>query len=277
MPPKCRNRKYQVRAYQKIRYLRVFSAAILANKHLGALHNKICDVRVIVPLREDLLREVRGIFASRWDERNGNIVPNSENVRLGNDGVWLDATILYADLADSTKLVDNYDSRKAAEAYKAFLHCAAKIIRSESGEITAYDGDRVMAVFIGGTKNTSAARTALKINHARTQIINPAIKNQYPNTALEIKHVCGVDTSRIFVARTGIRGANDLVWVGKAANHAAKMAALSEDYPSRISEVVFNSMHSSAKISADGKQMWEKVTWIDMGRTIYRSTWRWPV
>lgn len=230
-----------------------------------------------MPLKEDLQSEVRDIFASRWQERNGTIVPSSESVRLGNDGVWLDATILYADIADSTKLVDGNDARLAAEAYKAFLHCAAKIIRSESGEITAYDGDRVMAVYIGGTKNTSAARTALKINFARTQIINPAIKKQYPSSDIEIKHVCGVDTSKIFVARTGIRGANDLVWVGRAANHAAKMAALSENFPSRISEEVFNSMHASARVSSDGKPMWEKATWTDMGRTIYRSTWRWSV
>lgn len=230
-----------------------------------------------MPLKDDLQSEVRDIFASRWQERNGTIVPSSENVRLGNDGVWLDATILYADIADSTKLVDGNDAKFAAEAYKAFLHCAAKIIRSELGEITAYDGDRVMAVYIGGTKNTSAARTALKINFARTQIINPAIKKQYPSSQIEIKHVCGIDTSKIFVARTGIRGANDLVWVGRAANHAAKMAAFSENFPSRISEEVFNSMHASARVSLDGKPMWEKATWTDMGRTIYRSTWCWSV
>jgi class 3 adenylate cyclase len=52
--------------------------------------------------------------------------------------------------------------RFAAEIYKTFLHCAAKIIRSEDGVITAYDGDRIMAVFIGNAKNTSAVRAALK-------------------------------------------------------------------------------------------------------------------
>jgi len=33
--------------------------------------------------------------------------------------------------------------------YKTFLHCAAKIIRSHKGVITAYDGDRIIAVYIG--------------------------------------------------------------------------------------------------------------------------------
>jgi hypothetical protein len=48
--------------------------------------------------------------------------------------------VLYADLADSTKLVDEYQRPFAAEIYKTFLHCAGKIIRAEDGTITAYDG-----------------------------------------------------------------------------------------------------------------------------------------
>lgn len=49
----------------------------------------------------------------------------------------------------STVLVDTNTDFVAAEFYKTFLHCAAKIIRSEDGAITSYDGDRVMAVYIG--------------------------------------------------------------------------------------------------------------------------------
>ena len=36
-----------------------------------------------------------------------------------------------------------------------------------------------MAVFIGEAKNTSATRAALKINYARTYIINPAVAARY--------------------------------------------------------------------------------------------------
>ena len=63
-----------------------------------------------------------------------------------------------------------------------------------------------MAVFIGDSKNTVAARTALKINFAVQEIVNPAILSQYPNAGYSVKHVVGIDTSHLFVARTGIRG-----------------------------------------------------------------------
>ena len=48
----------------------------------------------------------------------GNVVPESENLALTNDAVTLDATVLYADLADSTGLVDKYTADFAAEIYK---------------------------------------------------------------------------------------------------------------------------------------------------------------
>ena len=132
-------------------------------------------------LGSDLKSEVLGIFRQAWEERDGNVVPESKDLKLSNDAVKLNGTVLYADMTDSTKLVENYKAYFAAEIYKAFLHCAAKIIRSEDGVITAYDGDRVMAVYIGSSKNTQAVKTALKINYAVKEIINPGIKEAYPS------------------------------------------------------------------------------------------------
>jgi class 3 adenylate cyclase len=227
-------------------------------------------------LKDDLTSQVGEVFKDPWKTRNGNVVPDSNDLKLDNDAVELDATVLYADMAESTPLVDNHKPHFAAEIYKTFLHCAAKIIRFEGGEITAYDGDRIMAVFLGDFKNTSATRAGMKINYARVKIINPAIEEQYPKSTYRLKHVVGIDTSSLFVSRTGIRGSNDLVWVGRAANHAAKLSALSSEFPTRITKEVYEKLPSSVTES-EGKNMWEKVSWKDMDRTIYRSTWRWPL
>lgn len=228
-------------------------------------------------LGDDLKAQVIKIFKEAWTERDGTIVPTSDDVKLGNDAVNVEATVLYADLDDSTSLVDNHRSHFAAEVYKAFLYCAAKIIRSQGGEITAYDGDRVMAVFLGDSKNTSAVKAALKLNYARLKLIQPSLDAQYPNSGYTLRHVVGIDTSSLLIARTGIRGANDLVWVGRSANYAAKLATLSSDYPTRITQDVYDKLHSSTKYT-DGTSMWDTATWKSMaGMTIYRSKWRWPV
>jgi class 3 adenylate cyclase len=223
-------------------------------------------------LSSELTDEVGKIFRERWTERDGTVVPTSKDLGLGNDAVKLEGVVLYADLSESTALVDSNTPTFAAEVYKTSLHCAARIVRAEGGEITAFDGDRIMAVFIGDTKNTSAARAGLKLNYARLQIINPALKEVYSNSTYELKHVVGIDRSSLYVARTGIRGANDLVWVGSAANHAAKLSALTSDYPTRITKDVYDCLRAEVK-SSRGQDMWKAATWN--GRDIYRSTWMW--
>ena len=225
-------------------------------------------------LVEDYTEDVKKIFEEKWETRDGQKVPESGNVALGNEAVKLEGTVLYADLDDSTNLVDNYKPGFAAKIYKAYLSCAAKVIRFEGGVITSYDGDRIMAVYIGDSKNSSAAQSALKINYTVKEIINPIIKKRYPLTKYRVKQVVGIDTSELFIARTGIRGSNDLVWVGRSANYAAKLCSLSPNYPSRITETVYSKLNEQAKHSSKGELMWE----LDPSDTInglkiYRSTW----
>ena len=231
-------------------------------------------------LKDDLTNEVDSIFRSRWTEREGSKVPEAEDLKLANDAVKLTGTVLYADLADSTKLVDAKSKTFAAEIYKSFLHCAAKIVRDQGGIVTAYDGDRIMAVYIGNSKNTSAVKTALKIKWAVDEIVNPGIRTIYKESDFYVKHVVGIDTCELLVARTGVRGANDLVWVGSAANYAAKLCALSHSYATYITDRVHNNMHAEVKFSDNGKgqSMWTAFTWNNFNNSrIYGSTWRWRV
>ena len=223
-------------------------------------------------LHDDLNSEVRKILKGRWTTRQGRVVPDPENLGLGNDAVLLDGTVLYADLNGSTNLVETEKPEFAAEVYKCFLTCAARIIRAKGGEITAYDGDRIMAVYLGDYKNSNAALTALKINYSVKEIINPAIKDQYPRTSYSVAHVVGIDTSNLFVARIGVRGDNDLVWVGRAANYAAKLSD-GAGAPSQITTHVYNKLNDAVKYDKDGRNVWAQSTAPALGyKTIYTST-----
>lgn len=227
--------------------------------------------------KTDLEREVRETFAEVWEERDGRTVPDPMDLSLGNAAVKLQATVLYADMADSTYLVDKYQRPFAAEIYKAYLRCGARIIKNEQGSITAYDGDRVMAVFLGDSKNTSAVRTALKIKYAVDEIINPLMKKEYPNTKYQLKHVVGIDTSELFVAKIGVKNDNDLVWVGRAANYAAKLCSLNGRHSTYITKAVFDAMDKSTKYGGEDNKtlMWEERNWPARPNTrIYGSNWQ---
>src|SRR5260370_42389295 len=131
-------------------------------------------------LADDLKEEVKEIVSNSWEVTEAQVVPDPESLKLSNDARHFErATILYADLSGSTSLVDNHKWQVAGKIYKSYLACAARIIRSLDGEITAYDGDRVMAVFIGKRQTSNAAKCALQINWAVKKIVNPALKAQY--------------------------------------------------------------------------------------------------
>ena len=217
------------------------------------------------------------ILKTKWERRDGLKVPEAEDVQLGNDAVELEGTVLYADLEDSTGLVLDYKDWFAAKLYKCYLLVACELIRNNGGTITAFDGDRVMAVFIGQTKNSDAARCALQINYAVKKVINVKIAEHYKDTSYKLSQAVGIDTSNLFIARTGIKGFNDLVWVGRAANYAAKLCSLREgDYNTYITEEVFDRLTDKSKYGGNPTRlMWEKMMWQERGITVYRSSWWW--
>ena len=217
------------------------------------------------------------ILKTKWERREGLKVPEAEDVQLGNDAVELEGTVLYADLEDSTGLVLDYKDWFAAKLYKCYLLVACELIRNNGGTITAFDGDRVMAVFIGKTKNSDAARCALQINYTVQKVINVKIAEHYKDTSYKLSQAVGIDTGNLFIARTGIKGFNDLVWVGRAANYAAKLCSLREgDYNTYITEEVFEHLNDKSKYGGNPtRQMWEKMMWQERGITVYRSSWWW--
>ena len=226
-------------------------------------------------LRNRLATEVQAVLADLWDTSTGTVIPSAERLRLNaNHAIELEsATVLYADIDGSTSMVDSYPWWFSAEVYKTFLRCASQIIRDCGGTITAYDGDRVMAIFVGDSKNTTAVTAALRIYSAVEDIIRPSFRQRYPEREFQLNHVIGIDTSRIHAARIGIHGDNDIVWVGRAANYAAKLTGLPGP-ATWITADVYNMLNDSVKVTQN-TSMWEKFTWNATGNAeIYKCVWK---
>jgi class 3 adenylate cyclase len=179
----------------------------------------------------------------------------------------------------STALVEDKKWWFAAEIYKSFLYATARLINAEGGTITSYDGDRIMGIFIGKAPCNDATRCGLKINYAVKNIVQAELDAHYRDRSngYKVKHVVGIDVSEIRAARTGVRGDNDIVWVGNAANLAAKLSALSSDWPTRITKAVYDKLNDEQKYS-NGKPMWTSRTWTAHNSDpIYASTWTWRI
>jgi adenylate cyclase len=231
-------------------------------------------------LADDLADDVQGIINKPWNTRKGQKVPSTDSVALAGGAVELDATFLYADLANSSKMAKELDRRIAAKILKSFLATTARLVRHHDGAIVSFDGDRILGVFTGTSKNTSAAKCALQIKYTVREIIKPKFENKYDsvrNASFSISHGVGVDSGTVLAVRAGARGDNDLIWIGRAPNLAAKLSDFRKSpYHTYITATVYNQLHESSKYGGkEKKNMWEPRTWTFLGDTIsiYRSSW----
>jgi class 3 adenylate cyclase len=231
---------------------------------------------------KDLEREVNTTVEAAWESRDGKVVPESEDLKMANDRVVLDAVLLYADLADSTEMAVN-DQQIAAEVFKSYLRGVTKIIRANGGAVRSFDGDRAMGVFIGSHKNTNAAKCGLQINWFFQTALAAQFRSFYTTSVQGFKfdQTVGVDQSSVHVARAGVRDNNDLIWVGRAPNVAAKLSSIRDKkYKTFITADVYKALAPDSKINGTPKRdMWTALTW-KAGEAygtsaIYGSAWTW--
>lgn len=171
---------------------------------------------------------VNDIFTASWNITKGVKVPTTDDVVMKNGGRLVDATYLYADLAGSSKLAHTMKKETTAVIIRAYINSAARILRHFGGEIRSFDGDRVMAIFMGDDKNRKAVDAAFAINWAVYKVLRPAIENKWNDVSKSytIAHGIGIDTGEALIVRGGVREHNDLISIGDAPNDAAR---LSED------------------------------------------------
>lgn len=235
-------------------------------------------------LGDEIRSDLDKMVGKPWSIRDGNVVPGNDDVGLyNNDAVKLDAVYLYADLLGSTKLARDFTPQVAGKVIRASLRTASLVIKEFEGEIRSYDGDRVMGIFIGGSKNSNAATVALKINAAMQEIVQPALYAKLPTLerdGYQPRMCVGIASGEAFIARAGVRGSSDLVSIGRAPNVAAKLSDIREGgtWRTYITAQVYNRLKDDAKLS-EGTNMWEARNANVGGEqmTIYRSQYRWSV
>src|SRR5579871_812380 len=213
--------------------------------------------RATMGLLSDLQTDIRAIFQGKWEITKAEVIPEPSSLNLSGEARYFDsATVLYLDLSGSTALVNNYDWVFAADA-----------------------GDRIMAVFINSNHASKAAVCGLKINWAMLKIVNPALKTQYPQKDYLVKQVVGIDTSELRAARTDVRGGNDLVWIGRAANYAAKLTEHRNDVRTWITDQTYRRLADWAKLGGNPRQdIWSRYSWAGMDDIpVYGRTWWWSL
>lgn len=219
--------------------------------------------------------QVQSFFDEEYQVIAGQVIPSISDLPLDNTGKQIDLCMLFIDLRESTRIGKALKRETIAKMYKSFLWGISKIARENNGEPKSFNGDGVLIVFHGLSKEAHAVKAAMQMSYYITQILKPRIQNYIKNSIklldLDFSFGIGVDTGTILVVRGGIRGEgnNDLVWAGNATNQAVKLSALSKGNIDNkkpnifISEGVYAALPDSLKVSKKngliiGNKMWVK-------------------
>lgn len=222
------------------------------------------------------------LVKTAWSIRDGQVVPSTDTVALKDEAVRLTATYMYADMANSTDLAQSVKGEVVAKVIRTYLNAATRCMKHYGGEVRSFDGDRVLAIFVGTSKNTSALKAAFALEWAVTQVIRGELDSQYPRSLAEwtMEQGIGIATGEALIVRGGVRGDNDLVSVGDAPNIAAKLSEIRNGYPLHVTDAVHDNAHESVRQKLDGTSFWVPGTDPTIGGKVIgtwmASYWRKP-
>lgn len=225
---------------------------------------------------------VTEILREPWNITNGTKVPTTDDVVMKNGGRLIDATYLYADLAGSTAMANSLKKETTAKIIRSYINTASRILKHQGGEIRSFDGDRVMAIFMGDDKESRAVRAAFAINWSVIKVIRPAIETTWSDgkNFCDIDHGIGIDTGEALIVRGGVRIDNDLISIGRAPNKAAKLSEIRDSYPITITSDVFEALSAEVTTWREGSSFWTRTPVRNehgLLDELYRSSGWWEI
>lgn len=225
---------------------------------------------------------VESILKTAWNKSKGTKVPTTDDVALSNGAKEVDATYLYADLADSSRYAQTLYRDVTGKIIRSYINTSSRILNHFDGEIRSFDGDRVMAIFMGENKEWRAVRAALAINWAVQQVMRPKIRENWTDgeSFSDIRHGIGIDTGEALIIRGGVRNHNDLISIGNAPNVAAKLSELRGSWSIFITESVKSMLNDELLKYETNRDIWRLGPALSVGgktQRVYATDVYWAI
>jgi adenylate cyclase len=237
-------------------------------------------------LLEEVTSDVENYLVGTYDVSKPQDVPGNDEVPLGKKAMEFEATALFVDVRQSTDITDSFRRQTAAKTMKAYFSGAVRIINRNGGAVRSFNGDGMLAFFMGGTRTSPAVKSALQIDWFVTELLRPKFEKYFENNksalgkALNFEVGCGIDDGWIYAVKVGIKGTNDVAWVARATNTAAKLSNVGSGTRNiYITGVAYDRLHDWAKLSK-GVNMWSDVSFMDIGGTsrgVRSTTYHWSL
>lgn len=234
-------------------------------------------------LLDDLNAKVTEYTSGNYTTVKKTSVPNPESIPLGNHAAQLEAVTLFIDVRQSSDITNAFRRQTAAKMMKAYFSGAVKIINAQNGYVRSFNGDGMLAIFMGDARADNAVRAAMKLRWFVNNILEVKFRKYFANNttalggALNFSIGCGIDEGTIYAVRVGIKGTNDVAWVGRCTNTSAKLSAVTDAVA--ITRSVYQ-MLSNDTLFSSGVHMWSAESFHTFGgvqRAVRATTYTWKV
>ncbi len=231
-------------------------------------------------------QKVDGFLAGSYVKSKPHGVPTPEDIPLGNNAAEFEATVLFIDVRQSSDITNAFRRQTAAKMMKAYFVGAVNIVNRNQGFVRSFNGDGMLAIFRGDSRHDNAVKAAMQIKYFVDEVLEARFRRYFANNQTAVGNALGfdvgmgIDDGTIYAVRVGIRGTNDVAWVGRATNTAAKLSNVAVRPANvAVTDAVLGKL-SGDRLHAGQNYMWSGGIEREFGgveRTVYMSTYRWVI
>lgn len=179
-----------------------------------------------------------------------NAIPNIQNVHMNNPH-YLRLGFLYVDLSGYTNLTMEHSRKSVTRILNAFLVSMVEITRAFSGQPVGIAGDRLFSIFHkndtgDNQESQKAVDCASKMNYIVEEVLNPFAENLLQKK-VKLQVSIGIDYDFALMTRFRTGELNEYIFIGDAANFAAKLQNWTAKGSMRISGNIFNNLNNKNK------------------------------
>ncbi len=241
-----------------------FTPGGFSTSHLGSIHEimpalgRLFEVHAQRRISVSLLETYLG-------QRTGKQVL-AGRIKHG-DGQLIHAVIWFCDLRDSTNLSGGMDTATYLSYLNRFFAAMAGAINDHGGEILAYIGDAVLAIFpIAGATESSAAglapadACAHAIDAARAAAERVARANAERSDLPPLRYGIGLHVGDVTYGNIGIPQRLQFTVIGSAANEASRIEGMTKELGEPVLVSSRFAAHYPGKLVAKGFHALKGVT-----------------
>lgn len=229
----------------------------------------------------EALDQIKQYLNESYTRSTTNSVPKKNDLTFGNTVKKLEhAKIFYIDMRKSRQILTDASDFWSVKIHKAFLRAVIHCIEKRDGHLRSFNGDGILAFFIGDNAASKAVRAAMDIKGFVNEINNILIENDKNKIDFGI----GIAQGQVMIAKSGKGGDDqtkqDLIWIGVALYVAVELSELGKS-PKNIwvSNNVFNAVIKEEDplntLKHENEWIWfyENKTLNNGDQKVHHTTW----